>query len=132
MIRLDVTVRATRRITAVAVAAATAAAAGVTGCGGEQPRPNPGGAETVGYGSVGTSAQIDCAAGKSLDVTGSNNSLTVLGACWTVRVSGADNRIRLERVDGDLSVTGLNNIIDYRHGDPAVHDEGSGNRISRG
>ena len=120
--------RGTLRIAVAALSVATM----VAGCGGEKSRPYPETTATVGYGSVGTSAQIDCAAGKSLDVTGSNNSLTVLGACWTVRVSGADNRIRLERVDGDLSVTGLNNIIDYRHGDPAVHDEGSGNRISRG
>ncbi len=120
--------RGTLRIAVAALAAATM----VAGCGGERSRPYPQTIETVGYGSVGKSAQIDCGAGKSLDVTGSNNSLTVLGACWSVRVSGADNRIRLERIDGDLSVTGLNNTVDYRDGDPAVHDEGSGNRISRG
>lgn len=104
----------------------------IAGCGGDKPRPHPETTETVGYGSVGKRAQIDCGAGKSLDITGSNNSLTVVGACWSVRVGGADNRITADRIDGELSVDGLNNTIDYRDGDPAVHDRGSGNRIARG
>ena len=120
--------RGTLRITVAAAATAMT----VGGCGGETPRPNPEATGTLGYGSVGTTAQIDCGGGKSLDITGSNNILTVAGDCWSVRVSGADNRIRASRIDGDVSVTGINNTIEYRDGDPAVHDEGSGNRIGRG
>ena len=118
--------RGTLRITLVTLAATTL----VAGCGGDEPRPQTN--DTVSYGSVGKTAQIDCGAGKSLEIAGSNNSLTVVGACWSVEVGGADNRIRLDRIDGTLSVTGLNNTVDYLDGEPTVRDEGSGNRINRG
>lgn len=111
-----------------------AAAMTLAGCGAEAPGP---GArvqvgDTVDYGSVGTTAEIDCGNGKSLNVGGSNNTLTVSGTCESVRVVGSDNTIRLNRVDGRLSVAGLNNAITYKAGDPSVDDSGSGNRISRG
>jgi hypothetical protein len=87
---------------------------------------------TVNYGSFGTSADIDCGAGKSLNVTGSNNTLTVRGSCASISIGGADNTVLAERIDGLLSVAGLNNIVSYQSGDPTVNDEGAGNRISRG
>lgn len=87
---------------------------------------------TINYSSVGTTADIDCGDGKSLNVGGSNNTLRVTGTCASVSVGGADNRITLERVDVAVSVVGLNNIVSYKAGDPAVDDEGSGNRIARG
>lgn len=87
---------------------------------------------TVNYGSFGTTADIDCGDGKSLNVGGSNNTLKVTGSCTSVSIGGADNRITLERVDGELSVVGLNNTVRYKSGDPDVNDQGSGNRISQG
>jgi hypothetical protein len=87
---------------------------------------------TINYGSFGTSADIDCGAGKSLNVSGSNNTLTVRGSCASITIGGADNTILAERIDGLLSVPGLNNIVSYQLGDPTVNDEGAGNRVSRG
>lgn len=87
---------------------------------------------TINYGSFGTTAEIDCADGKSLNVGGSNNTLTVTGTCANVNIGGADNRISLDRVDSELSVVGLNNTVTYRQGDPKVNDTGSNNTISRG
>ena len=89
-------------------------------------------ANTINYGSFGTTAEIDCAAGKSLNIGGSNNSLKVVGSCGSVSIGGADNTITLERVDGELTVVGLNNRVVYRSGEPTVNDQGSGNRIGRG
>ena len=86
---------------------------------------------TINYGSFGTTADIDCADGKSLNVGGSNNTLKVTGTCASVSVGGADNTITVARIDGDLSVVGLNNIVNYKDGDPRVDDQGSGNRISK-
>jgi hypothetical protein len=86
---------------------------------------------TINYGSVGTKAEIDCQ-GKSLNVGGSNNTLTVTGTCASISVGGADNTITVNRIDGELSVVGLNNRVAYKNGDPTVNDTGSGNRISRG
>jgi hypothetical protein len=87
---------------------------------------------TINYGSFGTTADIDCASGKSLNVGGSNNTLTVTGTCASVNVGGADNKITIDKVDKDLSVVGLNNIVTYKGGDPKVNDMGSGNKVSKG
>lgn len=87
---------------------------------------------TINYGSFGTTADIDCADGKSLNVGGSNNTLTVKGTCATVNIGGADNKISLDRVDAELSVVGLNNTVTYREGEPKVNDTGSNNSISKG
>ena len=87
---------------------------------------------TINYGSFGTTADIDCGNGKSLDVGGSNNTLRVTGVCASVSIGGADNKITLERIEGALSVMGLNNIVRYTSGEPSVNDGGSGNRITRG
>jgi hypothetical protein len=87
---------------------------------------------TINYGSFGTTADLDCASGKSLNVGGSNNTLTIKGTCAKVNIGGADNKITLETVDKELSVVGLNNTVAYKNGDPKVDDFGSGNKISKG
>ena len=89
-------------------------------------------ANTINYGSFGTTADIDCADSKSLHVGGSNNTLTVRGRCASVSVGGADNKITLARIDGELSLVGLNNTITYAEGEPAVNDVGNGNKINAG
>ncbi len=104
------------------------------GCG--SGRPAPGSAvevaNTINYGSYGTTAQIDCAGGKALNVGGSNNTLTVHGRCTSVNVGGADNKITLDAVEQDLSVVGLNNTVIYKAGDPTVSNLGNGNDIKKG
>lgn len=87
-------------------------------------------ANTINYESFGTTSRVDCADGKSLEVGGSNNSLTVRGRCESVTVRGADNRITVARVDGSLTITGLNNTVTYQGGDPKVDDRGSGNTVT--
>jgi hypothetical protein len=123
---------------------AAAAAAGVVGCGSESsdttsPTVTAGtsGAQvevgnTINYGSFGTTAEIDCADGKSLNVGGSNNTLTVTGVCASVNVGGADNRITFDTIDKELSVVGINNTVTYVAGDPKVDNLGSGNKIEKG
>ena len=101
----------------------------VAGCGSAEEIP-PG--DLITYGSMGARTQIDCENGKTLDVSGSNNTLTVVGRCASVSVGGADNTITLARVDEQLTVEGFNNTITYRDGEPEIDDAGEGNRISRG
>jgi len=127
-----------------AVAAVAAAAVVLAGCGSESadtntPAAPPGtsGAQvevgnTINYGSFGTTADIDCADGKSLNIGGSNNTLTVKGTCANVNIGGADNKITFDRIDKELSVVGLNNTVTYRDGDPKVNDTGRDNRINKG
>lgn len=127
-------------ITAIGVAAALA---GMTGCGSESSDTNSptatvgtSGAQveianTINYGSFGTTADIDCADGKSLNIGGSNNTLTVKGTCASVNIGGADNKVTFDRVDNSLTVVGLNNTVTYRDGTPKVDDRGSGNSIDK-
>lgn len=120
------------------------AAVGLAGCGSESSdTTNPtvtagtSGAQvevgnTINYGSFGTKAEIDCADGKSLNVGGSNNTLTVTGTCASVNVGGADNRITFDTIDKELSVVGINNTVSYTNGEPRVDNLGSGNKIEKG
>ncbi|MEB3070101.1 DUF3060 domain-containing protein [[Mycobacterium] vasticus] len=85
---------------------------------------------TITYDSFGTTSELNCADGKSLNVTGSNNRLTVRGRCATVTVAGADNRITVEQVDSELTISGINNAVTYRGGGPKLDDQGSGNTIT--
>ena len=128
----------------IAGCAIVACALGVAGCGSQSKDSNAptgtagtSGAQveignTVNYGSFGTTADIDCASGKSLNVGGSNNTLTVKGTCGSVNIGGADNKITFDTVDKELSVVGLNNTVTYKNGAPKVDDLGSGNKISKG
>jgi hypothetical protein len=128
----------------IAAFAIAAVALGLSGCGSDSKDTNTPSAtagssgaqveigNTINYGSFGTTADIDCADGKSLNIGGSNNKLTVKGTCANVNVGGADNTIAFETVDKELSVVGLNNTITYKSGDPKINDTGSGNKISKG
>jgi hypothetical protein len=86
---------------------------------------------TINYGSFGTTSELDCGAGKSLNVGGSNNTLTITGSCSSVNVGGADNKMTFDTIGSDISVVGFNNIVTYKNGDPKVNDLGSGNSIKK-
>jgi hypothetical protein len=87
---------------------------------------------TINYGSFGTTADIDCADGKSVNIGGSNNTLTVKGTCSNVNIGGADNKLTFERIDKEISVVGLNNTVTYKDGEPKINDTGSNNKVSKG
>lgn len=86
---------------------------------------------TIYYGSFGTTAQIDCGEGKSLNVGGSDNTLEVSGTCSSVIIGGADNKITLATVQSEIDVVGVNNTVTYTNGDPRIDDLGSGNTVER-
>jgi hypothetical protein len=125
-------------------AAALAATFALAGCGSDSKDSNTptatagtSGAQvevgnTINYGSVGTTADVDCADGKSLNVGGSNNKLTVTGTCANVNIGGTDNTISFIKVDKEITVVGLNNTITYTDGDPKIEDLGANNKVSKG
>lgn len=86
---------------------------------------------TINYGSLGTTAEVDCQDGKSLNVAGSSNDLTVKGTCSSVTIGGAGNEISFEKIEGELDVIGFNNTVTYQSGDPQVDDLGSNNKINK-
>ena len=128
----------------IACGAVATFALGLAGCGSQSNQTNtptatagPSGAQveignTINYGSFGTTAEVDCADGKSLNVGGSNNKLTVTGTCANVNIGGADNTITFEKIDKGLAVVGLNNTVTYKDGDPKINNTGSNNKISKG
>ena len=123
---------------------ATVAAIALGGCGAESNDSNTptatfgsqGGqveiGNTINFSSVGTTTELDCADGKSLNIGGNNNKLTVKGTCANANIGGADNTVTMDRVDKGLSVVGFNNTVTYKQGDPKVNDTGSGNKINKG
>src|SRR6476620_5030946 len=112
---------------------------GLTGCGSGNDdsttaTAGPSGAQveignTINYGSFGTTADIDCADGKSLTIGASNNTLTVTGTCGSVNIGGADNTVTLDTVETDITTVGLNNTGVYRNGDPKITDVGKNNTV---
>jgi len=86
---------------------------------------------TINYTSLGTTTALDCGDGKSLNVGGSNNTLTVNGTCGTVSIGGADNKITINKIDKHLNVVGFNNTITYKDGNPEVENLGTGNTINK-
>ena len=129
--------------THVLIGMAAAAVIGLAGCGadsGDSTTPSgtlgPYGGQgeignTINYSSVGTTTELDCADGKSLNIGGNNNKLTVKGSCANANIGGADNTVNMDRVDKGLSVVGFNNTVTYKQGDPKVNDTGSCNKISK-
>ena len=51
---------------------------------------------TINYSSVGTTTELDCADGKSLNIGGNNNKLTVKGTCANANIGGADNTVNMD------------------------------------
>src|SRR5271166_685466 len=124
------------------VAAAAAAAVGLAGCSSgstNKPTATAGtsGARvelgnTINYGSFNTTADIDCADGKSLNVGGSNNTLTVKGTCASVNIGGTSNKITFDKISDNISIVGVNNAVTYKDGNPKVNNLGSGNQVNKG
>jgi hypothetical protein len=86
---------------------------------------------TINYVSTGTTTTLDCGDGKSLNVGGFNNTLTVRGTCGTVSIGGGDNKITVVKIDKNINVVGSHNAITYKDGEPKVENLGSGNTINK-
>ncbi|BBZ35239.1 DUF3060 domain-containing protein [Mycolicibacterium confluentis] len=129
-----------RRPVVLIVGAIPALALGLIGCGSDEPAATTqtsgvsaptGFGRTLHYSSFGTKADIDCGDRRPLDVSGSNNILTVTGTCSSVTISGADNRLRVTDIADSIVVTGLNNTVLYENGEPEITASGTGNDIRR-
>ena len=88
--------------------------------------------DTVVYAYMGQTATISCEEGKSLNVTGSDNTLTVNGTCETVSVGGTKNKITLDKVNKRITVLGMDNTVTYKDGDPEINKLGPNNTVTKG
>ncbi len=109
----------------------TSAAAATTTSGGNSVSTSVEIGNSVEYGSFNTTATVDCANGKSLNVAGSNNTLTVTGTCETVSIGGTGNKITIDKVNTRITVLGVENTITYKDGDPKVDNIGTNNSIKK-
>jgi hypothetical protein len=88
--------------------------------------------DTMVYAYMSQTATISCPDGKSLNVTGSDNTLTVTGTCETLSVGGKGNKITLDKVNTRITVLGMDNTITYKDGDPKVNKIGPNNTVTKG
>jgi Protein of unknown function (DUF3060) len=82
----------------------------------------------------GQTLQLDCTS-RPVSVSGHTNTLTLVGACGQISVSGSGNKIRVERTPR-IVTTGHNNEILWQEGDgdkqPSVRSSGMNNIVKRG
>ena len=124
---------ATSSTTASTAPTTTSGAAATTTSGGNSVSTSVEIGNTLEYGSMNTTANLDCANGKSLNVGGSNNTLTVTGTCETVSIVGTGNKITFDKINTRLTVLGVDNTVTYKDGDPKVNNiGGSSNDIKKG
>ncbi|MEW5812434.1 MAG: DUF3060 domain-containing protein [Actinomycetota bacterium] len=67
----------------------------------------------------------------TVSISGMNNTIEVQGSCSEVSVSGMENTLTVESA-GAISVSGFDNKVTYRNGDPKTSQAGTGNVIERG
>jgi len=87
---------------------------------------------TIVYAYTNQTATISCEEGKSLNVTGGKNTLTVTGTCETVSVGGTKNNLTIDKVNTKITVLGMDNTITYKDGDPKVSNIGHNNTVTKG
>lgn len=92
------------------------------------PTPPPGSQVTIsGMGENRTFACND----NVVNVTGVSNTVVITGHCASLAVSGVQNDITVDAVDG-IEVSGLGNKVTYHSGSPKVSNTGSANVVQRG
>ena len=91
-------------------------------------RPEPG--TTVTISGIGTNKSVTCN-DNIVIISGANNTVDITGHCTAVTVSGFENVITADSTQ-EIAVSGFDNKVTYRTGDPRVSESGSGNSISQG
>jgi len=86
--------------------------------------------DSVSLSGVGMDRRIDCAGGV-VSISGVDNTIEVTGMCADVRVSGMRNEVRVDGAAG-ITVSGFDNVLTYRDGDPQITESGDGNSVRRG
>ncbi|KAA0112998.1 DUF3060 domain-containing protein [Mycolicibacterium sp. P9-22] len=90
--------------------------------------PEPG--TTVTISGIGANKSVTCN-DNIVIISGANNTVDITGHCTAVTVSGFENIITAESTQ-EIAVSGFDNKVTYRTGDPQVSQSGSGNSITQG
>lgn len=85
---------------------------------------------SLSIGGVDRTQTVICNQG-TVSISGMNNTIEVQGSCAEVSVSGMENELTVESA-GAINVSGFDNTVTYRTGDPKTSQAGTGNVIERG
>lgn len=66
-----------------------------------------------------------------VSISGVENTVVITGRCASVSVSGIDNVVTIDAA-AQIAVSGFDNRIVYREGEPKVTTSGTGNTVERG
>lgn len=90
--------------------------------------PEPG--TTLTISGIGTNKSVTCN-DNIVIISGANNTVDITGHCTAVTVSGFENVVTAESTQ-EIAVSGFDNKVTYRTGEPQVSESGNGNSITRG
>ena len=79
----------------------------------------------------GKTETVACQEGKSLNVTGGDNTLTITGPCDSVSITGYNNTVTFEQIGSTITVGGYGNKVTYKSGTPKVNNIGANNTIEK-
>ncbi|EPX55614.1 hypothetical protein D187_009225 [Cystobacter fuscus DSM 2262] len=83
---------------------------------------------------VGAKETHRCSSKTEVDISGSDNEVTLTGDCKRVSVSGAGNTVKVEAV-GAIDVTGANNTVTWKKAlgakKPKVSRDGANNKVTQ-
>ncbi|RKH88981.1 DUF3060 domain-containing protein [Corallococcus sp. AB045] len=75
-----------------------------------------------------------CTPGSTVEITGTDNTVTLTGECKSVTVNGTDNKVKVEAT-GAISVTGNSNSVTWKRGlgksKPKVSRTGTDNKVTQ-
>lgn len=69
--------------------------------------------------------------GCSVNVSGVSNTVEIAGNCDSLTVSGVENSVTVETAE-KIGISGFNNKVVYRSGQPEVNKSGDGNAVNQG
>lgn len=92
--------------------------------------PVPNSAATIIISGAGENKTLACA-GRNVSVSGVSNTVELTGPCGDLTVSGIGNVITVDSTP-KVAASGLNNRVTYRSGNPEVQTAGFDNVVERG
>ena len=92
--------------------------------------PAPQAGRSISVAGVGKQERYNCA-DSVVSVSGVDNKVLLTGHCGRVDVSGVGNTVIVESSDA-IVVSGMNNAVTYRDGNPELSKSGMNNTLQRG
>ncbi len=86
--------------------------------------------QSISVAGVGKQERYNCAA-SVVSISGVDNTVLLTGHCARVDVSGVGNTVTVDESDA-IEVSGMNNAVTYRSGNPELSNSGMNNTLEQG